>query len=100
MQCCTSCGGGGTNAALPGRVPPIQFCDCRNSPGVFCALRPVARRISCISRNSRLDNGKPPRSRCRPCDYARSEEHTSELQSHLNLVCRLLLEKKKKNKQL
>src|SRR5207237_10533114 len=26
---------------------------------------------------------------------ARSEEHTSELQSHLNLVCRLLLEKKK-----
>src|SRR5260370_19657011 len=27
----------------------------------------------------------------------RSEEHTSELQSHLNLVCRLLLEKKKKH---
>src|SRR5690242_21061282 len=33
-----------------------------------------------------------------PCDsdlLARSEEHTSELQSHVNLVCRLLLEKKK-----
>src|SRR5260370_7662393 len=30
--------------------------------------------------------------------WDRSEEHTSELQSHLNLVCRLLLEKKKKNK--
>src|SRR5687768_17906824 len=29
---------------------------------------------------------------------ARSEEHTSELQSRLHLVCRLLLEKKKKNK--
>src|SRR5258708_20765744 len=29
--------------------------------------------------------------------FARSEEHTSELQSHLNLVCRLLLEKKKPN---
>src|SRR5260370_2492528 len=28
----------------------------------------------------------------------RSEEHTSELQSHLNLVCRLLLEKKKNNR--
>src|SRR5207237_7243852 len=28
----------------------------------------------------------------------RSEEHTSELQSHLNLVCRLLLEKKNKTK--
>src|SRR5260370_5734648 len=27
---------------------------------------------------------------------SRSEEHTSELQSHLNIVCRLLLEKKKK----
>src|SRR5260370_13398174 len=30
----------------------------------------------------------------------RSEEHTSELQSHLNLVCRLLLEKKKKQGKL
>src|SRR5260370_26654878 len=29
----------------------------------------------------------------------RSEEHTSELQSHLNLVCRLLLEKKKKKRR-
>src|SRR5690242_6877524 len=29
-------------------------------------------------------------------DPSRSEEHTSELQSHVNLVCRLLLEKKKK----
>src|SRR5438477_6672991 len=36
-------------------------------------------------------------------DRVRSEEHTSELQSHVNLVCRLLLEKKKKqerNKQI
>src|SRR5260370_29813536 len=38
-----------------------------------------------------------------PCfaflSYAkRSEEHTSELQSHLNLVCRLLLEKKKRKR--
>src|SRR6266571_7917088 len=29
---------------------------------------------------------------------ARSEEHTSELQSHVNIVCRLLLEKKNKEK--
>src|SRR5438477_8859216 len=36
---------------------------------------------------SRFANGK---------DVFRSEEHTSELQSHVNLVCRLLLEKKKK----
>src|SRR5438477_8622328 len=30
----------------------------------------------------------------------RSEEHTSELQSHVNLVCRLLLEKKKNTKNI
>src|SRR6266480_7799401 len=42
----------------------------------------------------------PPRHRSKPgrlLPGARSEEHTSELQSHVNLVCRLLLEKKKKN---
>src|SRR5260370_32589168 len=43
----------------------------------------------------------PHRGRLEPVDHLarahqRSEEHTSELQSHLNLVCRLLLEKKKK----
>src|SRR5438477_8885791 len=32
-------------------------------------------------------------------DFLRSEEHTSELQSHVNLVCRLLLEKKKTRQQ-
>src|SRR5688572_32764468 len=38
--------------------------------------------------------GGAPRALC-----ARSEEHTSELQSQSNLVCRLLLEKKKKTKK-
>src|SRR5438132_14354389 len=33
-----------------------------------------------------------------PSPLGRSEEHTSELQSHSDLVCRLLLEKKKKNR--
>src|SRR3972149_3650229 len=33
------------------------------------------------------------------CSCNRSEEHTSELQSQSNLVCRLLLEKKKKEKE-
>src|SRR5260370_26833020 len=37
-----------------------------------------------------------PRTRKAKNIAARSEEHMSELQSHLNLVCRLLLEKKKK----
>src|SRR5690606_41362607 len=36
----------------------------------------------------------------RPIRIRRSEEHTSELQSRENLVCRLLLEKKKKNKTI
>src|SRR5436190_16986333 len=36
--------------------------------------------------------------RARILSSARSEEHTSELQSHSDLVCRLLLEKKKKQK--
>src|SRR5260221_4051805 len=39
--------------------------------------------------------GRPSSSNHRP--HPRSEEHTSELQSHSDLVCRLLLEKKKKN---
>src|SRR5256885_10200705 len=38
--------------------------------------------------------------RCRARCRSRSEEHTSELQSPCNLVCRLLLEKKKKQQQL
>src|SRR5436190_13556648 len=34
-----------------------------------------------------------------PSTVSRSEEHTSELQSHSDLVCRLLLEKKKKKRK-
>src|SRR5437660_4620153 len=43
----------------------------------------------------------PPPGKCFPnrTDDARSEEHTSELQSRGHLVCRLLLEKKKKQKR-
>src|SRR2546422_4908824 len=36
---------------------------------------------------------------CRDLDRPRSEEHTSELQSRLHLVCRLLLEKKKNDQR-
>src|SRR5688572_31509332 len=58
---------------------------------------------SSTSSRSRRRSARTPirRSRpCRPCITAsrsRSEEHTSELQSQSNLVCRLLLEKKKRN---
>src|SRR3954466_16432782 len=49
------------------------------------------------SRRLRRPRG-PRRGRRRLPRPGRSEEHTSELQSHDNLVCRLLLEKKKNNK--
>src|SRR5690242_21877002 len=39
---------------------------------------------------------RPPPGTPQGAAARRSEEHTSELQSHVNLVCRLLLEKKKK----
>src|SRR5436190_17199926 len=42
---------------------------------------------------------RPSRRAENPHKPTRSEEHTSELQSHSDLVCRLLLEKKKKNMQ-
>src|SRR3989449_3908411 len=41
----------------------------------------------------------PHRADSRRAAAGRSEEHTSELQSRLHLVCRLLLEKKKKQRQ-
>src|SRR5205085_11667377 len=47
-------------------------------------------------RNYELTGGRQKNERSRGKD--RSEEHTSELQSQSNLVCRLLLEKKKKKK--
>src|SRR5687768_18209249 len=43
--------------------------------------------------------GAPRTLQVAPHDAIRSEEHTSELQSRLHLVCRLLLEKKKKIKR-
>src|SRR5437667_5764107 len=45
-----------------------------------------------------MPSASPSKFRITRCRSARSEEHTSELQSHHDLVCRLLLEKKKHNK--
>src|SRR5438477_8026777 len=56
--------------------------------GVIRAVR-VRQLLIGIERRAQA---KRPRRRVR---HVRSEEHTSELQSHVNLVCRLLLEKKK-----
>src|SRR2546422_1887550 len=60
-----------------------------------------------LFRSLRTASGRKPRRGCKcglaaPLNeskgFTRSEEHTSELQSRLHLVCRLLLEKKKKIK--
>src|SRR2546426_1943568 len=55
-----------------------------------------------LGRKRRLSDGTrrrevPGRGVGTDSEHLRSEEHTSELQSPCNLVCRLLLEKKKKN---
>src|SRR6201993_5602281 len=50
--------------------------------------------ISSWSRRYRAGHSRPP-VRSRRIEIPRSEEHTSELQSPCNIVCRLLLEKKK-----
>src|SRR5258708_32093623 len=65
------------------------------------ALLPTANwcRTWCSARSTRpcARSASPP---CRPwAARVRSEEHTSELQSPDHLVCRLLLEKKKKEKK-
>src|SRR5438034_2114607 len=52
------------------------------------------------SRTARRYPDGPDRGARHPSlEQPRSEEHTSELQSHSDLVCRLLLEKKKKKKK-
>src|SRR2546429_3768991 len=73
---------------------------------LFRSPSSIRSRISCISGaiNSRCRPKPPPTPHFRissplPTGNRRSEEHTSELQSRLHLVCRLLLEKKKKAKQ-
>src|SRR5260370_16321681 len=48
--------------------------------------------VCCMTLHRESSSGKPA---AELLSRWRSEEHTSELQSHLNLVCRLLLEKKK-----
>src|SRR5437867_6579468 len=79
---------GQANRARPHRWPRTSS-GVHGSPGRF--LRPCTR-----SRARRPARGSS-RTHARP---RRSEEHTSELQSPYDLVCRLLLEKKKKNTAL
>src|SRR5207249_8313152 len=71
------------------------------------AASPARRHMACVRTVSERtheshDHLEPARTYLpavpsRPRGVVRSEEHTSELQSRFDLVCRLLLEKKKKN---
>src|SRR2546427_7412701 len=66
------------------RAIPIGF-HWNGVQFVLCTV-PHAPKVSALKTNPKVA-------------FTRSEEHTSELQSQSNLVCRLLLEKKKKTKQ-
>src|SRR2546422_4914693 len=70
----------------------------RAGPGLVAQQLVVALERRVVGRLVReTERGDAPRERLVPGrDETRSEEHTSELQSRLHLVCRLLLEKKKK----
>src|SRR5688572_30861416 len=71
------------------------FRSCANdSRYCRCSLVPTARPWLLHERASGLRRGRSSVDG----SLVRSEEHTSELQSQSNLVCRLLLEKKKKKK--
>src|SRR5260221_5026236 len=70
----------------------LPICAARFGGVAQCQrMRTVVIRLRLIHLGAEVDESQP--------DYdgahARSEEHTSELQSHSDLVCRLLLEKKK-----
>src|SRR2546427_5347975 len=59
--------------------------------------RQVRRELRCVDRGHRGAISRTSHQLARQLAVVRSEEHTSELQSQSNLVCRLLLEKKKNN---
>src|SRR5690349_22467470 len=65
---------------------------------LFRSPQPASARTSSATALSRLHNGELDPGALQPLGQGgpRSEEHTSELQSRRDLVCRLLLEKKKK----
>src|SRR5437773_567336 len=75
---------------------------CHGSRGGSGACRCYARRRSVCYRPPPAAGpcaAPRPRPRDRGAAHGRSEEHTSELQSHHDLVCRLLLEKKKSKRK-
>src|SRR2546422_3349318 len=63
--------------------------------GALRRLQPLRQRQHLALRVGERRRGRPEREVLALAQRLRSEEHTSELQSRLHLVCRLLLEKKK-----
>src|SRR3989449_4817320 len=77
-------------------LPKITAANRLCSAEPSCRDQEIPRQLSTRSRNLRADLRDQPRAAAPPRGAAaRTEEHTSELQSRLHLVCRLLLEKKK-----
>src|SRR2546426_8652780 len=76
----------------PPRSTLFPYTTLFRSPGLRCRT-PAPAPDAGSARTARP--GRSRRCGC-SCQARRSEEHTSELQSPCNLVCRLLLEKKKK----
>src|SRR2546430_8109257 len=71
--------------------------DCKYYDEGSCAQAAMERHGACVDRSTGLATGfnRGARYCLVGAGESRSEEHTSELQSQSNLVCRLLLEKKK-----
>src|SRR5207249_10336990 len=81
----------------PPRSTLFPYTTLFRSPSDRAAARRASRRSSRRRAPARPRTGAPAGTRIPPArPRARSEEHTSELQSRFDLVCRLLLEKKKK----
>src|SRR5690606_39304026 len=89
----------GAPANQPGRRAPLPWCLSATSPGLSW-LRRTSSRVSTADPRPAAPRRSPlPPPALKP-PGERSEEHTSELQSRENLVCRLLLEKKKQHTQV
>src|SRR5260370_10954980 len=80
----------------PPRSTLFPYTTLFRSSDRVLLLRTAARTRRCVAGAADRRDPDAASIRRRTGSRARSEEHTSELQSHLNLVCRLLLEKKKK----
>src|SRR2546422_4134061 len=81
----------------PPRSTLFPYTTLFRSPALARAIREELERYLTAEYATLAEIAAEARRELRAAGRVRSEEHTSELQSRLHLVCRLLLEKKKKN---